>query len=241
MTLPTLVLVCKRPALGIGKQRLAAKVGQELALQIAEALLACALEDVLAWPGSVVIAPADVKDREWAVNLCKQTRADAKVLPQVGGNLGQRLNALDHALRSNGLNQLVYIGSDAPDICITDYIAVDDAFLNVDTVLKPTIDGGVSIMASCKPWPNLTDLPWSTSRLGDGLCLLCQQNEHAVGKLPVGFDVDEFEDLSHLVVKLAQDQRPARRALLALARQIIQQKISKQKVIMPSEGHDGHL
>ena len=61
MTLPTLVLVCKRPALGIGKQRLAAKVGQELALQIAEALLACALEDVLAWPGSVVIAQQTLK------------------------------------------------------------------------------------------------------------------------------------------------------------------------------------
>lgn len=236
MTQPTLVIVCKRPALGNGKQRLAAKVGGEFAYQIAEALLACVLEDVMTWPGKVIVAPADVKDREWAVNLCKQTRADAKVLPQVSGNLGQRLNALDHALRTSGFNKLIYIGSDAPDIDVTDYVALGDAFSNVDTVLKPTIDGGVSIMASCKPWPDLTDLPWSTSQLGDGLCLLCQQNGHAVGKLPVGFDVDEFEDLSHLVVKLAQDQRPARRALLALARQIIQQKISKQKVKMPSEG-----
>ncbi|MDP3678232.1 MAG: DUF2064 domain-containing protein [Methylotenera sp.] len=236
MTQPTLILVCKRPAPGVGKQRLAAKVGQETALKIAEALLACTMEDVLAWTGTVVIAPADVKDREWAANLCKLTRADVKVLPQVSGNLGQRLNALDHALRTSGYNQLIYIGSDAPDIGITDYIAVSDAFLNVDTALKPTIDGGVSIMASCKPWPDLTDLPWSTSQLGDSLSLLCQQNGHAIGKLPVGFDVDELEDLSYLVVKLAQDQRPARRALLALARQIIQQKTSKQKVMMPSEG-----
>lgn len=236
MTLPTLVLVCKRPELGIGKQRLAAKLGQALALQIAEALLACALEDVLVWPGSVVIAPADIKDREWAANLCKLTCADVKILPQVNGNLGQRLNALDHALRTSGFNQLVYIGSDAPDIDVTDYVALSGAFLNVDTVFKPTIDGGVSIMASCKPWPDLTDLPWSTSQLGGSLSLLCQQNGHAIGKLPVGFDVDEVEDLSYLVLKLAQDERPARRALLALARQIIQQKISKQKVMMPSEG-----
>ena len=236
MTQPTLVLVCKRPALGVGKQRLAAKIGQETALKIAEALLACAMEDVLAWSGTVVIAPADAKDCQWATNIFKQTHTDVMVLPQVGGNLGQRLNALDCALRSRGFNQLIYIGSDAPDIGITDYIAVSDAFLNVDTMLKPTIDGGVSIMASCKPWPDLTHLPWSTSRLGDGLSLLCQQNGHVIGKLPVGFDVDEFEDLSYLVVKLAQDQRPARRALLALARQIIQQKTSKQKVMMPSEG-----
>ena len=241
MTQPTLVLVCKRPALGVGKQRLAAKVGQETALKIAEALLACTMEDVLAWPSTVVIAPADAIDSEWAANFFKQkhgkqTHAEAKVLVQTSGNLGQRLNALDHTLRSSGFNQLIYIGSDAPDIDVADYIAVSDALVNVDTVFKPTIDGGVSIMASHRPWPDLTDLPWSTSQLGDSLSLLCQQNGHAVGKLPVGFDVDEFEDLSYLMVKLAQDQRPARRALLALARQIIQQKTSKQKVMMPSEG-----
>lgn len=240
MTQATLVLVCKRPALGIGKQRLAAKLGQEAALQIAEALLACALEDVLAWPGTVVIAPADAIDREWAANFFKQnhgkqTHADVKVLPQVTGNLGQRLNALDHTLRTSGFNQLIYIGSDAPDINVADYIAVGESLVSFDSVFKPTIDGGVSIMVSCKPWPDLTDLPWSTSQLGDSLSLLCQQNGHAITKLPTGFDVDEYEDLCYLVEKLAHDQRPARRALCKLALQIIQQKTSKQKVMAQAE------
>lgn len=235
MTEATLVLVCKRPALGIGKQRLAEKLGQTIALQIAEALLACALEDVLAWTGKVVIAPADVKDCEWAANFFKQkhgkqTHAEAKVLPQVTGNLGQRLNALDHTLRTSGFNQLIYVGSDAPDIDVADYIAVSDALVNVDTVFKPTIDGGVSIMASRRPWPDLADLPWSTSQLGESLSLLCQHNGYSVANLPAGFDVDECKDLAYLIEKLARDQRPARQALCKLAQQIIQQKTSKQKV-----------
>lgn len=230
MAQTALVLVCKRPALGVGKQRLAEKLGQVIALQIAEALLACAQEDVLAWSGKVVIAMADAKDCDWATGLFGQARTDVTVLPQVTGNLGQRLIALDSMLHTSGFNQLIYIGSDAPDLDVADFVAVNEALLNADAVFKPTMDGGVSIMASRKPWPGLTDLPWSTPQLGDSLSLLCQQNGFSVANLPAGFDVDKCEDLAYLIEKLAQDQRPARQALCKLAQQIIQQKTSKQKV-----------
>jgi glycosyltransferase A (GT-A) superfamily protein (DUF2064 family) len=42
---PTLVLLCKRPAPGHGKQRLAASLGAERACAVAWALLDCALEE----------------------------------------------------------------------------------------------------------------------------------------------------------------------------------------------------
>lgn len=54
----TLVLVCKRPAPGVGKQRLTMSLGNEMTQQIATALLACALEDACDWSDRVVIAPA---------------------------------------------------------------------------------------------------------------------------------------------------------------------------------------
>jgi glycosyltransferase A (GT-A) superfamily protein (DUF2064 family) len=231
MTEATLVLVCKRPAPGIGKQRLAAKLGIAAALQIAEALLACALEDALAWPGSVVIAPADAADDAWAAALLPESTS-IKIHPQAAGNLGQRLNSLDCELRASGLNHLVYIGSDAPALSGDDFAATREALSNYDTALKPTADGGVSIMASRKPWPNLANLPWSTPQLGDSLALLCQHSGHSVAELSTGFDVDELEDLSYLSVALAHDQRPARHALCTLVQQIIQIKTSKQKVMM---------
>ena len=236
MTQAALVLVCKRPAPGVGKQRLAIRLGPDIAYQIAEALLACALEDVIAWPGKVVIAPANAHDCAWAANLFKQnhnkqTLTEAQVLPQTDGNLGQRLNALDHALRANGLKQLIYIGSDAPDIDLADLTTASRMLSDFDSVLKPTLDGGVSIMASRKPWPDMTDLPWSTSQLGESLSLLCQKHGHSVARLSEGFDVDELEDLSYLAMRLAQDQRPARQALCKLAQQIIQMKTLRQKVM----------
>jgi glycosyltransferase A (GT-A) superfamily protein (DUF2064 family) len=219
MTEAALVLVCKRPAPGIGKQRLAASIGGEAANRIAEALLACALEDALAWPGPVIIAPADPADHAWASALLPQARVRLKIRVelQTKGNLGQRLNALDHKLRGCGLEQLVYIGSDAPLLAAPDYAAVYEALMNYETVLKPAADGGVVLMASRQRWPALNDLPWSTARLGAALANCCRFARQSVVTLAQSFDVDEEDDVIRLIEALNMDQRPARRALHGLA------------------------
>ena len=129
----TLVLVCKRPGLGMGKQRLAANLGQEAANRVAEALLACALEDARAWPGPVVIAPA-----HWRImpgpRLCwRKCIRRGTYQPQAEGNLGQRLNTLDSELRAVGLEKLVYIGSDAPALGAANYAAASEALEHHDT------------------------------------------------------------------------------------------------------------
>ena len=217
MTEVALVLVCKRPASGIGKQRLAASIGRETANCIAEALLACALEDARAWRGPVVIAPADPADYAWASTLLPQVRPKIRVEPQTKGNLGQRLNALDHGLRGGGLEQLVYIGSDAPLLTLPDYAAVYEALANYDTVLKPAADGGVVLMASRERWPILNHLPWSTARLGVALADCCRSAGQSVVNLAQSFDVDEEDDVIRLIAALKTDQRPARRALHGLA------------------------
>ncbi|HMV12975.1 MAG TPA: DUF2064 domain-containing protein [Nitrosomonas sp.] len=214
--LPTLVLICKRPMLGFGKQRLAAKLGMEVTHRVAEALLACALEDAYNWPGPIVIAPASPDDHDWAVAVSSPARSPVIVLPQVSGNLGQRLNVLDSALRSKGMKQLVFIGSDSPGLAQTDYVAVINALQCDDTVLKPALDGGVVLMASNCPWPELTDLPWSSSSLGEALANSCQEAGHSVATLDEGFDVDEPEDLIKLISLLSNEQRPARHALYTL-------------------------
>ncbi|MEQ1600567.1 MAG: DUF2064 domain-containing protein [Methylophilaceae bacterium] len=223
MNKTALVLMCKRPALGVGKQRIAAALGQEVALKIAQALLDCTLEEVFAWAGAVVIAPASAHDADWADTLGKQhgdARLNVSVLPQIDGNLGQRINALDSTLRNRGFNQLIFIGSDAPTLNTQDFIESIALLLINDTVLKPTLDGGVSLMASRKSWPDLTDLPWSTSELGDELALQCKQDGHTTVMLASGFDVDEVDDLALVLSALKDDKRPARRALYQLTAQV---------------------
>ncbi|GJL71645.1 MAG: hypothetical protein NMNS01_08440 [Nitrosomonas sp.] len=210
---PALVLLCKRPSLGHGKQRLARHLGVETAQRVAEALLVCAVEDAGSWPGPVIIAPASRNDYDWAITLLPPFQPQTLVIPQVSGNLGQRLNALDLALRRQGINQLVYIGSDAPNLGLTDYSIARERLQQYDTVLKPAIDGGVVLMSSCCEWPELSDLPWSTDKLAMALADACQAAGHSVCILEEDSDVDELDDFMRLTTQLARDHRPARRAL----------------------------
>jgi glycosyltransferase A (GT-A) superfamily protein (DUF2064 family) len=217
-----LVLVCKRPGLGKGKQRLAAGLGPDAANRIAEAMLACALEDARAWPCSVMIAPANRDDYSWAENLLPEAGSKVRVQPQADGNLGQRLNTLDHTLRNAGLERLFYIGSDAPALGAEDYAAAREALVNHDTVLVPSSDGGVVLMASRKPWPELNGLPWSTASLGLLLEAACRAAGHSLALLSPSFDVDEEADAIRLITALRQDPRPRRRALLKLVSHLVQ-------------------
>ena len=214
-----LVLVCKRPKLGFGKQRLAASLGLEMTQRVAEALLDCALEDLQSWEGSVVIAPSSQDDTEWAMSLMRQP--NIWVQPQMPGNLGQRLNTLDFELRSKGLKRLIYIGSDSPGLVEANYSAVCDAMQHHDAVLMPASDGGVVLMANEHPWPSLAGLPWSSGQLGIALAECCRDEGQSVAILDEGFDIDELGDLVKLIEVLADDLRPARHALRVLANDII--------------------
>jgi uncharacterized protein len=205
----TLVLICKRPRLGYGKQRLAAALGAVATRALADLLLACALEDLVAWPGARVLAPDDPADAQWAQRLVP----GAAVVTQGPGNLGQRLWLLDQALRAAGHRRLLFIGSDAPTLAPGDFGAAAAALPDHDVVLKPARDGGVVLMGARQPWPPLADLPWSTERLGAALAERCALTGLSVAALAAGEDVDTASDLARLPAALRADTRPARRQL----------------------------
>jgi len=209
---PTLVLLCKRPAPGHAKQRLAATLGQQRALALAQALLDCALEDLADWTGPGVIAPDSPAHLDWA----RTQSTDACCVPQAAGNLGQRLNALDAHLRSQGSRQLLFIGSDCPALTPGDYRSVQKLLDDFDTVLLDARDGGVVLMASNQPWPDLASLPWSTERLGAALAQRCREAGQRVAIAGQSFDIDHAADLTLLPQALDADARPARRRLLAM-------------------------
>ena len=201
-----LVLLCKRPALGHSKQRLAAQLGLEPALEIAQHLLDCALEDLQHWPGSKALAPDHPDHSAWAQARCPQ----ALCLAQHEGNLGQRLNDLDRRLRAQGQHRLLFIGSDCPALLPSDYHAVSELLDSHDTVLLKARDGGVVLMASNRPWPDLRDLPWSTAHLAQTLADKCRAAGHSLLQTGDYFDIDHRDDLQLLALALAQDARPAR-------------------------------
>ena len=203
---PCLVLLCKRPALGHSKQRLAAQIGLQPALRVAELLLDCALEDLQQWPAVKVLAPDHAQHLVWAQALCPQ----ALVLAQAEGNLGQRLNDLDQRLRALGQRQLLFIGSDAPALQASDFARVAALLESTDSVLLNARDGGVVLMASKRAWPDLSQLPWSTGQLGKALADCCVDAGHSLQIAGESFDIDHQQDLLLLAKTLQTDQRPAR-------------------------------
>lgn len=209
----TLVLFCKRPALGFGKQRLAADLGEQAAFEIAVGLLACALEDLEHWPGPVVIAPHSDTEIAWAANLLRRS---ASVVPQSEGNLGERIEAIDRLLRGKGAGQLLVIGSDAPELNARLLAQAVELLADHDAVFAAAEDGGVSLMANRKPWPELKPMPWSTPQLGASLQQLCERAGQRVGWSAPCSDVDRLDDLERVSKSLRVDPRPARQSLLAI-------------------------
>ena len=207
---PVLVVFCRRPRLGQGKHRLARALGATAALAIAQALLECALEDALAWPGGLVIAPEHPAEARWAQGLLERA---ASVQPQPPGNLGERLNAVDRAVRAAGHERVLFIGSDAPSLTLSDLLAAQAALDGSDVVLVPARDGGVTLMGSRQAWPDLAPLPWSEPTLGQRLEECCRSHGRSVTRLPESYDVDEVSDLGTARHALAADDRPARRRL----------------------------
>ena len=209
----TLVLFCKRPALGFGKQRLAADLGAQAAFEIAVGLLACALEDLEHWPGPVVIAPHSTTEIAWAKNLL---RREVSVVPQSEGNLGGRIETIDCLLRSKGAEQLLVIGSDAPELNARILAQAVDMLTDHDVVFAAAEDGGVSLMANRESWPELKPMPWSTPQLGASLQQLCERAGRSVGWSAPCSDVDRLDDLERVRKNLRMDPRPARQSLLAI-------------------------
>ena len=207
-----LAIFCRRPSLGVGKQRLAVDIGSAKALQAAELLLETTLEDARAWPHELVISPAAQADVAWA-----ETLADgAQVIAQpAADNLGARLQYVDEQIRAAGGRRIIFIGSDSPTLSPQ---LLDEAAANlreVDVVLIPAMDGGVTLMGSRVPWPDLSTLPWETDTLGSALQDACRGAGMSVRIIGNGYDIDELADLLRLPELLAHDDRPARRDLCA--------------------------
>jgi glycosyltransferase A (GT-A) superfamily protein (DUF2064 family) len=209
------VVFCRRPRLGEGKRRLARALGAPQALAIAQALLECALEDALGWPGALVIAPENPAEASWARGLLGPDAGPDRVSVQAQppGNLGERLNAIDAAVRALGHERVLFIGSDAPSLTVSDLSAAHTALDASDVVLVPARDGGVTLMGSRLAWPDLAPLPWSEPTLGEALEECCRSHARSVMRLPDSYDVDELSDLLTARHALAADPRPARRRL----------------------------
>lgn len=195
-----LIVFAKAPREGQVKTRLAASLGAKGALDIylrmAEGLwanwrTAQKRGDFHLWL-SFDPPEAEPEVRAWLSGA-------ERYLPQIPGNLGQRLgDALGSAFRA-GYKEVAVVGIDAPSVTAA---RVAEAFSKLEEgrmVLGPTLDGGFYLMALRQPLPDLGALlegmPWSSSDTLASLINSVTEIGLDVHLLQEARDIDTVEDL----------------------------------------------
>ncbi len=189
-----LLIFTRNPELGKCKTRLAAKVGDEAALEIYKFLL----EHTVSMTKDVAADKQVYYSQEVWENDIWDNKIFKKSL-QAGDDLGQRMRSAFQDGFNAGYKKIIIIGSDMYDL---DQETLELAFEQLEEhefVLGPAIDGGYYLLGMKSLAPALFEnKTWGTSTvLSDTLGDL---GEHKVHLLPKKNDVDHYEDIKDIEV-----------------------------------------
>ena len=190
---PVVAILTRAPSSG-GKTRLFTSLG----LPGDPALLAALLLDTVdgaAAPGVrrvIAVTPPEACDE------VRRLAAGVDVIPQPGGDLGERMRGVMAALFEQGAPAVAVIGSDLPHIMpstIAEAIAcmVDDATL----VLGPADDGGYYLIAARRVPDVFTGIEWGSARVLAQTEQAAVRDGLTVRRLAPMSDVDSAADLRH--------------------------------------------
>jgi hypothetical protein len=197
-----LIVFAKAPQPGRAKTRLIPALGAEGAAALSERLLlhtlAQAAAAAQAWPGTLELCVApDVEHRlfrrlavEHALTLSAQGE----------GDIGQRMDrALTRALREQGAEGALLIGSDIPALTTPRLLAAAQALLAHDAVFVPALDGGYALIGLKRPAPTLFEgIAWSTDAVMAQTRAKARKAGLHIAELDPVADIDEPADLEHL-------------------------------------------
>jgi rSAM/selenodomain-associated transferase 1 len=139
-----------------------------------------------------------------------EERQGARLLDQVGEDLGQRMHRISVDLFANGYRQVIIVGTDVPTLPLSVYQEALTLLGKSDVVLGPALDGGYYLIGLKQPAEQLfTGVPWST----DQVLAVTQQNAKTLGlsvELTTAWrDVDTIADLQMLITECREDnQKP---------------------------------
>jgi rSAM/selenodomain-associated transferase 1 len=116
---------------------------------------------------------------------------------QSEGDIGCRMASAFQASFAAGMNGVVIIGIDCPDLNAQLIAQAFQALCQHDLVLGPAQDGGYYLIGLRRLIPELfTGISWSTAEVLQQTLSIAQKLELAVALLPLLSDIDRPEDLS---------------------------------------------
>jgi uncharacterized protein len=192
---PITLLFIKAPIAGQVKSRLAAEIGNGVALELHQRMALDTIDTVrvLAIPFRVYFYPPDAGSlvRTWLGN-------EQDCLPQEGNDLGQRMEQAFAQVFREGYERAVLVGSDIAELSTP---IIDEAFRSLNThgaVLGPAADGGYYLIGfTAKTFlPDLfRDITWSTSTVCEETLGKFKRSGQRVHLLPELHDIDRKNDL----------------------------------------------
>jgi len=164
MVKPTILIFLKAPERGKVKTRLARDIGDEAALDAYRWLVErqmAALPD--GWPVEVHFTPVEAESsmRGWL-----GAAADRSFVPQVDGELGERLqHAVAGAFRG-GASGVLLIGGDCADLGAGEFEQARIGLEKSDAVIGPSRDGGYYLLGLATERPEVFgEIAWSTEKV----------------------------------------------------------------------------
>jgi uncharacterized protein len=149
--LKTVCLILKCPRIGQVKTRLANAIGAEQATLIYRALVEHQCTEIPSqWEVSICFTPANAEDemRDW---LEPHLTSGARFLPQVDGDLGQRLTMVVQTEFARERERVFLIGGDCPGLSRDYFLQADDALDSNDVFIGPAQDGGYVLLGLKRP------------------------------------------------------------------------------------------
>jgi uncharacterized protein len=185
-------VIAKAPVAGLAKTRLAASVGMAAAARADAAMLADTVEVVAAVDAApwLCFTPATARRR------MRRLAPGFSLLPQVAGDLGDRLAACLAGLLDRGAERVAIVGADTPHVPGAAYAAAFSLLDRVDVVLGPATDGGYYLVAAKAAHPELfVGVPMGTDAVLEVTLRRAAARRLEVGLLAPLRDLDRLEDL----------------------------------------------
>lgn len=189
----------KYPTPGGVKTRLAQEIGSDQAV----GLYKCFVEDVVTFLKSLNIHfkfyfyPADARKR-----FVSWLGQKYDYVPQVGADLGKRMqNAFNHAFEED-FSKVVVIGSDSPDLPENFLRQVFRELDTHDVVLGPANDGGYYLIAFTRKGflpEAFENVAWSSEKVFEKTISILKKHRQRVCLLPQWYDVDTLRDVQSMI------------------------------------------
>jgi hypothetical protein len=197
----SILLFVRTPEKGKVKSRLAAELGEEMAVVIYKSFVLDILAMLLNGPYPLTLCVHPPHSGE---ALADWLGPSLTYVPQEGNDLGEKMKNAFVRSFSGRTERAVLIGSDIPDLSMA---IIDEAFVSLDTcdaVIGPASDGGYYLIGFRRDrfLPGIFEgIPWGTEAvcgktLGLFHCAGCR-----VHVLPEWHDIDTADDLKSLFAR----------------------------------------